>query len=64
MIPPTLEGVGAPVDEEVEVTAEMIKAGAIHMLKYHPDRGRDEEETARRVYVAMALVVRLSRSIS
>ncbi len=50
---PALETAGAPVDEIEVVTLAMVEAGAVHLFRYHPDRGVSAEETVGRIFLAM-----------
>lgn len=38
---------------ESEISREMIEAGLLHLYRYHPDTGVDDEETVRRIFLAM-----------
>jgi len=47
-----------PTDsEKIEVTPEMIEAGVLPLLRYHPDRN-SEDDIVREIYRAMAAVSR------
>ena len=39
--------------QEIEVTPEMIEAGVLHLYRYHPETGVDDEETVTRIFQAM-----------
>jgi ribosomal protein S19 len=44
---------------EIEITPEMIEAGLVHLLRFHRERGHDEE-IIRQIYRAMIIARDLS----
>lgn len=48
-----LDEVGAVSKDEIEVTPEMAEAGLLHLYRYHPETGVDDEDTVVAIYRAM-----------
>jgi hypothetical protein len=58
--PPGIDRIGAGAPEnEIEVTPEMMAAGAHFVLWFDRERGPDAEETAALIYRAMASAAKI-----
>jgi hypothetical protein len=47
--------------DDITVTPQMVEAGLVHLLAFHPDRGVRAEESVRRIFLAMASACPLTR---